>query len=259
MNKKLSTSLLLPLLGAALMSGCAVVDHVKADMATLKAEEAYSEKKFEAAAHSYQTADAAGGGYAQMMLGRMHVRGVGVRKDATEGRRLITKAADGGYAPAHNMLGLWYWQGGNGLRADRAKAVEHFRQSADLKDGFGAFMMGVSHARGQGVRANADEALRWFREAEKRGFAVDQRLLSEDGLNSYMRRTSVAVARDEDQRALMRQLQEALLKRGYDPGPVDGVYGAKTRKAIESFQNAAGLPVDGRASRSVLDAIKAAQ
>jgi TPR repeat protein len=259
MNKKLSNCLLLPLLGAALISGCAVVDHVKADMATLKAEEAYSERKFEDAAKSYQQADAAGGGYAQMMLGRMHLQGVGVRKDVTEGRRLITKAADGGYPPAHNMLGLWHWQGGNGLRADRAKAVEHFRKSADLKDEFGAFMMGVAHARGQGVRANANEALRWFQEAKKRGFAVDQRLLTEDGLASYMRRSSVAVARDDDQRMLMRQIQEALLKRGYDPGPVDGIYGAKTRKAIEDFQKAAGMVVDGKASRIVLDTLKAAQ
>lgn len=259
MNNKLSNCLLPTFVGLVLLSGCAVVDHVKADMATLQAEEAYSERKFEAAAHSFQTADAAGGGYAQMMLGRMYVRGIGVRKDVTEGRRLISKAADGGYAPAHNMLGLWHWQGGNGLRADRVKAVEHFRKSAELDDEFGAFMLGVAHARGQGARANADEALQWFREAEKRGFEVDPRLLTEDGLSSYMRRSTVVVARDDDQRMLMRQIQDALLKRGYDPGPVDGIYGAKTRKAIEAFQKAAGMAVDGKANREVLDTLKAAK
>lgn len=259
MNYILSNCLLLQFVGLVLLSGCTVVDHVKADMATLQAEEAYSEKKFEAAAHSYQTAGAAGGGYAQMMLGRMYVRGLGVRKDVSEGRRLITEAAYGGYAPAHNMLGLWYWQGGNGIRADRVKAVEHFRKSAELDDEFGAFMMGVAHARGQGVRASADDSLRWFHEAKRRGFEVDSRLLSEDGLTSYMRRSTAGVARDDDQRMLMRQIQEALLKRGYDPGPIDGIYGAKTRKAIEEFQKAAGIAIDGKANRNLLDTLKAAK
>jgi len=259
MNKQLSNCLLLSVLAISLMSGCAVVDHIKADMATLKAEEAYGEKKFEVAVQSYQEADAAGGAYAQMMLGQMYVRGVGVRKDATEGRRLITKAADDGYAPAHNMLGLWYWQGGNGLRADRAKAVGHFRKSADLNDEFGAFMMGVALARGQGVRANADEALRWFQEAKKRGFEVDPRLLTEDGLATYMRRFSISSVRDDQQRMLVRQIQEGLQNRGFDPGPVDGIFGAKTRKAIEDFQKSSGIAVDGKASSSVLDALKSSK
>ena len=187
----------------------------------------------------------------------MYVRGVGVRKDVVEGRRLITKAADAGYAPAHNMLGLWLWQGGDGVRADRSKAVEHFRQSAELKDGFAAFMMGVAHARGQGVGASAEEALRWFSEAEKRGFEVDRRLLSEDGLAAYMRRFAAASAQNDAQRTLVRQIQEALRQRGYEPGPVDGLYGARTRKAIEDFQRASGKTVDGKAERSVLDALKA--
>jgi len=255
MNEKLSNCLLLSLLAVSLMSGCAVVDHVKADMATLRAEEAYWEKQYDASAQAYREADAAGGAYAQMMLGRMYVRGVGVSKNATEGLRLITKAAESDYAPAHNMLGLWYWQGGNGLRVDRVKAVEHFRKSADLKDEFGAFCLGVAYARGQGVRANANEALNWFREAEKRGYVVDQRLLSEDGLASYMRRSSTSAASDEEQRKLTRHIQAALQKKGYDPGPVDGIYGPKTRNAIEDFQKASGIPVDGKANRAILDAL----
>lgn len=256
MNTKPSVRLLWVISFVSLTSGCAVVDHVKADMATLRAEEAYSQKQFEVAAQSYQEADAAGGAYGQMMLGRMYVRGVGVRKDVVEGRRLITKAADAGYAPAHNMLGLWLWQGGDGVRADRSKAVEHFRKSAELKDEFAAFMMGVAYARGQGVPANAEEAMRWFQEAEKRGFDVDRRLLTEEGLAGYMRRFAGAAARNDSQRVLVRQIQEALQQRGYDPGPVDGLYGAKTRKAIEDFQRASGKTVDGKADRSVLDALK---
>ncbi|WP_017301063.1 peptidoglycan-binding domain-containing protein [Nodosilinea nodulosa] len=33
-----------------------------------------------------------------------------------------------------------------------------------------------------------------------------------------------------------RQVQQQLAKRGYDPGPVDGVAGPKTRQALRNFQ-----------------------
>jgi N-acetyl-anhydromuramyl-L-alanine amidase AmpD len=39
--------------------------------------------------------------------------------------------------------------------------------------------------------------------------------------------------------------QEALQKLGYDPGPIDGVLGAKTKRAIREFQSDHGLIVDG--------------
>ena len=34
-----------------------------------------------------------------------------------------------------------------------------------------------------------------------------------------------------------RQVQKQLAKRGYDPGPVDGVAGPKTQRALRNFQN----------------------
>jgi uncharacterized protein (TIGR02594 family) len=42
-----------------------------------------------------------------------------------------------------------------------------------------------------------------------------------------------------------REVQAALLSLGFDPGPVDGVAGAKTRAAVKAFQKAAGIPFDG--------------
>lgn len=41
------------------------------------------------------------------------------------------------------------------------------------------------------------------------------------------------------------QIQRALASRGYDPGPLDGVRGRKTIAAINAFQRANGLAVDG--------------
>jgi peptidoglycan hydrolase-like protein with peptidoglycan-binding domain len=43
----------------------------------------------------------------------------------------------------------------------------------------------------------------------------------------------------------VRDLQEALKALGYDPGPVDGVFGAMTEAAVKAFQQAKGITADG--------------
>lgn len=40
-------------------------------------------------------------------------------------------------------------------------------------------------------------------------------------------------------------VQNALIKKGYDPGPADGVFGAKTDAAVRAFQRASDLTEDG--------------
>ena len=42
-----------------------------------------------------------------------------------------------------------------------------------------------------------------------------------------------------------RDVQKALAKAGFDPGPVDGRMGRKTKAAIKAFQRAQGLTPDG--------------
>jgi lytic murein transglycosylase len=58
-------------------------------------------------------------------------------------------------------------------------------------------------------------------------------------------------------RAERREIQQALLKRGYDIGEVDGLIGAKSREAISEFQKTNGLTVNGRAGQQVLKALRA--
>jgi lytic murein transglycosylase len=57
-------------------------------------------------------------------------------------------------------------------------------------------------------------------------------------------------------RAERRELQQRLLDRGFDVGEVDGAIGPRTRAAIAAFQQAAGLPVNGRAGARTLNALK---
>jgi len=47
----------------------------------------------------------------------------------------------------------------------------------------------------------------------------------------------------------VRDLQEALKALGHDPGPIDGVFGAKTESAVKAFQEAREIPADGVVGR----------
>jgi len=47
-------------------------------------------------------------------------------------------------------------------------------------------------------------------------------------------------------------LQQALKDKGFDPGPVDGVIGAGTKRALKAWQKSEGLPADGYASLDTL-------
>jgi hypothetical protein len=51
-------------------------------------------------------------------------------------------------------------------------------------------------------------------------------------------------------------VQADLWDLGYDPGPVDGLLGARTRAAIRAYQRDAGLPVDGKVSVGLIDRLR---
>ena len=42
-----------------------------------------------------------------------------------------------------------------------------------------------------------------------------------------------------------KEIQEALSEAGFNPGPIDGIRGRRTIKAIKEFQAANGLVTDG--------------
>ncbi len=56
----------------------------------------------------------------------------------------------------------------------------------------------------------------------------------------------------------VQQLQRALKAAGYEPGPIDGRLGRRTKDAVRSFQRAEGLKVDGVVGQKTWTALKAA-
>ncbi len=53
----------------------------------------------------------------------------------------------------------------------------------------------------------------------------------------------------------IRQAQEALKTKGFDPGPADGVDGPKTKSAVRDFQKSQNLSADGRLGPQTLDGL----
>ena len=75
---------------------------------------------------------------------------------------------------------------------------------------------------------------------------------STDGApSSEVRGTALAAAAREAPRTapeprFVRDAQQALRDLGYEPGPIDGRVGARTRTALQRYQHAEGLPATGR-------------
>jgi peptidoglycan hydrolase-like protein with peptidoglycan-binding domain len=53
----------------------------------------------------------------------------------------------------------------------------------------------------------------------------------------------------------IRQVQQALQKKGFDPGPVDGLFGPKTKEAVRNFQDRYGMNASGDIDNQTLFAL----
>jgi peptidoglycan hydrolase-like protein with peptidoglycan-binding domain len=53
----------------------------------------------------------------------------------------------------------------------------------------------------------------------------------------------------------VRQVQQQLNDKGHDAGPVDGIFGKRTRKALKDFQKAEGMEPNGKLDRETMAAL----
>ncbi len=56
--------------------------------------------------------------------------------------------------------------------------------------------------------------------------------------------------------SVVADVQSRLARRGYDPGPIDGVVGAQTRDAIRAWQRDSGMAVDGRVTPALIESLR---
>jgi len=67
--------------------------------------------------------------------------------------------------------------------------------------------------------------------------------------------TAATPQASETRTALVRSAQESLREKGYYVGDVDGQWGPKTEDAVRNFQNANGIPSDGRLNTPTISAL----
>lgn len=231
------------------------INFAKADAEEAKGNAAYQRKDYKAAIASYRAAAGFNGSHAQFMLANMYLSGEGVPKNAKESFRWLKLSADNNYPPANYLMG----------RASLPKypitAAQYFKAAAKKEHGSSMHMLGLMYANGVGVQKDSSEALRWFRMAHAQGFPVEEELLSEAGMQNYIKSTGKRAEQLQQEallkQKLIREIQEKLTVQGFDPGPADGIYGNKTKTAIQEFQRKKGLEIDGRATDQLLEKLNA--
>lgn len=147
-----------------------------------------------------------------------------VRKPVSAWRRLGVRRARGGALPAGDAVAAIYLPAGHTgpafLVADNFRALLRYNNA-------GSYALAVGR--------------------------LADRLAGGGGLVARWPRTLAPLSRDDK-----RALQSALAARGYDPGPVDGVVGSRTRAALRAWQKAEGLPADGFATVALLARLRGA-
>lgn len=86
----------------------------------------------------------------------------------------------------------------------------------------------------------------------------DKDQLIEDLQTSLVKqqKTSTTMVGEVKSRPSVKQIQTALSNAGYNPGPIDGKIGKRTRQAIRDFQKDKGLMVDGRVGKQTWSALR---
>ena len=211
------------------------INIIKADIAVDKADRAYDNKNYTAAFAAYQQAANAGSAYGQYMLANMYLAGKGTKKDIEEYMYWIRQSSDRGDPSANYLMGMAY------LKSNPTAAVKYFKKAARKEHGSAMHMLGLMYARGAGIKKDTKESVRWFRMAEAQGIPVKQKRLSKSSV---------------DNSSTIREIQQRLTKLGYKPGPMDGLYGKRTRVAIQNFQRKMGMKPDGLANVKILRALR---
>ncbi len=242
------------------------------------------------AAQWYEHAAKVGHAPSQYRIGNFYEKGYGVTTDLKLAASWYEKAADQGNALAMHNLAVLYASGLLGSGPDMPKAVKWFTAAADLGVKDSQVNLGILYTRGMGVPENLVDAYKWFAVAAKGGDADAGN--KRDTLANAMRPEQLEQARGEtelwkpkplddaanqprvadewtraaDSKAAglsqgqkVQMAQELLKRLGYDPGPADGLIGAKTRDAIRAFQKKVGMTENGEIDNALIDALSQQQ
>ncbi len=184
--------------------------------------------------------------------------------------------AELGDARAQFNLGVILFNG-QGVPHDPVKAVDWYRAAADQGYGPAQANLAFMYETGQGVLQNYIEAYKWSTLAARHGvearksldslaakMTAEQVTEADRGAAAWQPRYSGTAPNSGDEtgaeaggeagaqaasaspsREQVREAQRLLNSIGLDVGPVDGVFGPRTRAAVRDYQDQSRLPVTG--------------
>lgn len=172
------------------------------------------------AAELLERAAAAGEPEAQFELAKLLETGIGTRPDPARALALYETAAAQGFADAINDLGFLHYFGSLGLPKDQGKALDLFRQAADLRHPEAMFNFAALIDDGLVPGSGPADAAAYLYRALRAGSAEVFSILSE----------RPAMFSDPTRRAL----QEELKRNAFYDGKADGAFGPGTQRAIRA-------------------------
>jgi localization factor PodJL len=236
-------------IGLVMLSGC--VDAVRKEISLSMADQSYYRNQdYAAAVARYREAANFGSAEAQYKLALMLEKGQGVPRDPAAAVHWMRQSAALNHLPAQHRLGMWYLAGQSGLTKDPLQAAGYTRTAAEAGYGPAMFTLGLLYATGEGVPFEPATATRWFLAAKAQGELVPDEFLNPGNFKTPTRKLSTGTIEPARAGAKMtpqvvREVQSGLKRLGYNPGPVDGMFGRKTAQAIREYQQDRGLTIDG--------------
>lgn len=230
------------------------------------------ERDFVRAAYWFREAAMRGVPNAQYNLGVLLQRGLGVPQDTVMATQWYQRAAHNNHPEAQYNLGVAYADG-IGVSKNPRVAGEWFEKAAVAGLARAAFNLGVMYELGMKGQADIDRAVRWYARAAEAG-ERDAReslerlniaeadiagLASELAKDLAVRYPAITTDAANDQPLnadQVAEVQSLLSELGLYRGSADGQLGSKTTRAIANFQEKTGLPATGKATESLLTALR---
>lgn len=197
-------------------------------------------------------AEAAGLGNpdAQMLVAASHLYRTDGSRDPAAAIPWLERAAHQGHVEAQFRLARLI-EAGDGTRREPAWAAVWFQRAAERGNAEAQFALGLMQIAGAGTARDEAEALARLRLAEQGGVAAARRYRealerrvdrgAAEAAWLRMQRERVRGPVPAVDRPLVRFVQSTLVASGFDPGPVDGLDGPRTRAALAAFALSEGI------------------
>ncbi len=138
----------------------------------------FNEKNYSAAANWWRKAAEQHIVKAEVNLGWLYQKGLGVARDPTQALKWALMASQQDAGQAQNNIGVLYAEG-DGVEQNYEEAAKWYRKAASLNNPMALNNLGQLYRKGKGVPKNTAEALRLCRKAAEAGDLVAQVNLAE--------------------------------------------------------------------------------